>query len=94
MNVKEAVQSAKDYLADLYVGERITHVGLEEVEFNEMANSWSVTVGFSRPWNFPRNNVVNALGPGPVRCTYKVIRISDEDGRAISLKDRFPKDSE
>ena len=35
MDVKEAVAVAKGYLTQLYVGEGITDVGLEEVEFVE-----------------------------------------------------------
>ena len=38
LDVKEAVQTAKDYLAYLFVDEDITDTGLEEVEFDEFDN--------------------------------------------------------
>ena len=50
MDVKEAVQTAKKYVAELFTDETIADVGLEEVEFNNTSNSWEVTIGFSRPW--------------------------------------------
>ena len=51
MNMKEAARTAKEYVADLYAGEEITDIGLEEVEFNDRLNDWVVTIGFSRPWD-------------------------------------------
>ena len=51
MDVKEAVRTAKEYLSDLYEGEQIMNVGLEEVVFEDRLNSWRVTIGFSRPWD-------------------------------------------
>ena len=53
MDVKQAVQKAKEYLADLYEGEEVEFVGLEEVEFDEEADQWKVTIGFSRPGTVP-----------------------------------------
>ena len=50
MDVKEAVQTAKNYIAELFTDETIADVGLEEVEFNDASNNWEVTIGFSRPW--------------------------------------------
>ena len=46
MDVKEAVKTAKEYLTDLYQGEEITNVGLEEVVFEDRSNSWKITIGF------------------------------------------------
>ena len=39
---------AKEYVADLYAGEEITDIGLEEVELSDRLNGWVVTIGFSR----------------------------------------------
>lgn len=38
MDVKEAVGSAKQYLGEIFSGEKNTHVGLEEVVFDDAAN--------------------------------------------------------
>ena len=35
MEVNDAVQLAKDYVADLFEAEQITDVGLEEIVFDE-----------------------------------------------------------
>ena len=53
MKVKEASRTAKDYLTDIFADEQITHVGLEEVEFNDASNTWKITIGFFRPWERP-----------------------------------------
>ncbi len=50
MDVKEAVRTAKKYVAELFTDETIANGGLEEVEFNNTSNNWEVTIGFSRPW--------------------------------------------
>ena len=85
MDVKEAVSVAKSYLIDLYLGEEITNVGLEEVEFDDVSNKWSVTLGFNRPWD---RHAFDALTRVNGR-SYKVVRINDVDRRVVSLKDRI-----
>ena len=88
MDVKEAVFTAKSYVADLFEGEEVADVGLEEVKFDEHQGSWVVTVGFSRPWDISRNAVATMLrDKGPSR-SYKVIQIADADGSVLSLSDR------
>ena len=53
MDVKEAAKLAKDYVVDLFAEEGIGNVGLEEIELRPGPDGsfWSVTVGFSRPWD-------------------------------------------
>jgi hypothetical protein len=84
MDVKEAVALAKKYVAEVFAGEPINDVGLEEVEFDEGAGIWSVTIGFSRPWETTRG--VAALLPA--KRDYKVVRISDADKKMLSVKNR------
>ena len=88
MDVKEAVAVAKTYLIDLYVGEEIADVGLEEVEFDQMSKQWSVTIGFFRPWNRTLSNAF-ALASRASERSYKVLRIDDGTGEVKSLKDRI-----
>ena len=82
MNVKEAVQVAKEYVLDLFIDEGITNVGLEEIE--DEGGCWRITIGFSRPWD---RNIGSVLS-GQSGRTYKIIRVSDEDGSVLSVKDR------
>ena len=85
MDVKEAVGKAKDYIGELFAGEEITYVGLEEAVFNDELNSWNITIGFSRPWD-TRNEVITSLR---LRRSYKVVSIDDTTGRVESLTDRI-----
>jgi hypothetical protein len=86
MDVKEAVATAKKYVGELFAQEGITNLGLEEVEFNEQAGEWRVTVGFSRPWDGV-GIFASVAQPNP-RRSYKVVRISDGTGTVTSVRDR------
>lgn len=82
MNVKDAVATAKTYVADLFSNEPIQHIGLEEVEFDDRLGVWSITIGFNRSW------YASVLGYSAKDRDYKVVRISDSDGKVISIKNR------
>lgn len=87
MDVKEAVQVAKNYILELFEEEGIVDVGLEEVDFDQsdsQSDNWVVTIGFSRSWN---RSIGSVLG-GQTSRSYKAVRIQDEDGRVLSVKDR------
>jgi hypothetical protein len=89
MQVKEAIALARQYVTDVFSGETITNIGLEELEFDDDKNIWSITLGFSRPWQ--AQNVQNTLAAlvNP-RRDYKVIRISDRTKKVLSVKNREP----
>ena len=86
MDVKEAVQTAKNYIAELFTDETIANIGLEEVEFNDTSNNWEVTIGFSRPWQ--TNLLTVALSNRHQTRSYKLVYINDDSGQVLSLKDR------
>ena len=65
MDVKEAVAYAKRYVLELFADENVTNIGLEEVEFDDRVNEWCVTIGFSRPWDEPRNVFTALAGSTP-----------------------------
>ena len=88
MEVKDAVQLAKDYVADLFEAEQITDVGLEEIVFDEKSDSWNVTIGFSRPWD-QKGPLVAALAERRPARSYKVVRIHDRSLEVESVTDRF-----
>ena len=91
MDVKGAVTRAKEYVADIFQGEGLSNLGLEEIEFNEARHLWEVTVGFSRPWD--RSGIQAALGVFGDQNTkrfYKVVRIDDATGSVIAVKNREP----
>jgi uncharacterized protein YdeI (YjbR/CyaY-like superfamily) len=53
MDVKEAIEKAKQYVKDIYAEEQITHLGLEEVERSAKSGTWAITLAFSRPLEHP-----------------------------------------
>ena len=61
MDVMEATQTAKRYIVELFTGEQIANVGLEEVEFDDTRDEWSVTIGFSRPWDNHSPNILSRI---------------------------------
>lgn len=84
MDVKAAVQSALQYVSDLFLPESISNVGLEEVEFDDATNQWLVTVGFSRPWDYPKNALANSAGV-PHR-SYKSVILDDRSGKVVAIR--------
>jgi hypothetical protein len=92
MNVKEAVELAKEHIKDLFASEHISNLGLEEVEFDDLSNIWNVTIGFSRPWDTPANALAAiAQKVSPPNRSYKVVSIYDSTGRVLSVKNRETK---
>lgn len=88
MNVKDAVKLAIGYVMDLFQDEQISNVGLEEVEFDHDDSTWLVTIGFSRPWDYPKNVVTAISGESKPRRSYKVLTILDSSEEVIAVKNR------
>ena len=88
MDVKQAVQTAREYVVSLYDEEDIMDIGLEEVEFDYCSEQWRVTIGFSRPWDRTKEVGIRIADFQRPR-SYKVVHILDGDGQIVSLKDRI-----
>lgn len=94
MNVKDAVQTAKKYVAELYEDEPAKHIGVEEVVFDQVSNSWKVTVGFYRPWDekLGLSGILGAAAEGEPalwkRRSFKVIQVDDNTGKVESMTHR------
>lgn len=90
MNVREVVQAAIAYVQVIFEKEEISNLGLEEVVFDSGSGEWIVTVGFSRPWDYPKNTVMAAFGNASLQPNrvYKVLRVRDSDGEVLSVKNR------
>jgi hypothetical protein len=91
MDVREAVAAAKKNLGEIFSEEAISNLGLEEVEFDEPSRAWSVTLGFSRPWDLVKGVV--AVMSSLQRREYKVVRIADDTGKLLSIKNRETTDA-
>jgi hypothetical protein len=90
VDVKTAVKSAIAHIHELFDAEQISNVGLEEVGFDEAPQQWVVTVGFSRPWDYPKGTLAALTGAdmqAPKR-TFKVVRIDDDTGEVVEIKNK------
>ena len=91
MGVKEAAQVAKATVASLFEDQRISNILLEEVAFEELPETWKITVGFFRQADVDSQSVARAILPPvlPLRQrSFKVVRIRDSDGQVLSVKHR------
>lgn len=87
ISVKEAVKLAFDYVQELFQGEQLTDLGLEEVEYDDASPSWLVTVGFSRPWDAINGSFAAIAGLSRAKSrSFKVVKI--KGGQVVSLRDR------
>lgn len=88
VDVLDAIQHAKDYVARVYADEGVTNLGVEETVRDDQRNGWMITVAFSRPWNTPRTRaqeVLENLGAASgQRRAYKTITVSG-DGDVVSM---------
>ncbi|HXX22729.1 MAG TPA: hypothetical protein VEO19_06240 [Terriglobia bacterium] len=78
IGVKEAVNKAAEYFADLY-HDQFTNVLLEEVELSD--GYWLITLGYERPPVMPRFGL---KGPR----AYKIFKVNGETGEVVSMKIR------
>ncbi len=84
MEAKEAVKIAVKYVSELFERERISNLGLEEVDFDSETGSWNVTVGFSRPWDHKTGFLLGTEPESPTR-TYKVVELDGASGVVRSI---------
>lgn len=86
MEVKEVVKIAIDYVANVFSAESPSNIGLEEITFDEENECWKVTVGFSRPWDYQTPGIVADMRPRQPNRQYKVVKVSDTDGKIKAIE--------
>lgn len=87
MDVKTAVDHAKNQVQMLFGDDGIKNVGLEEVVHDDSLGLWRVTIGFSRPWDEPRNALAALAGQNTyLRRAYKVVSIDENTQDIRSIK--------
>ena len=82
--VKTAVSNAIEFVRELYKGEEIKDILLEEVEFSESSNQWLITIGFII--NKIKENSI--LPYKEIDHKYKIVHIDAQSGKPISMKIR------
>ena len=87
MDVKAATHTARGYITDVFAGEEISQLGLEEVVYDTDTDQWRITFGFARPWD-KQNTMAVKMGLKTPRA-YKVVSIDDGTGRVVALTDRL-----
>ncbi len=92
MEVKEAVKVALEYVSDAFSDEKLSNLGLEEVVYDDLDETWKITVGFSRPWDYPRHSIATMANPSllarAASRTYKVVEIRDSDGEVTAIRNK------
>ena len=87
MELKQAVVIAKTYLWQAFENEKVGEIRLEEIEYKEDAKEWLITLGIYRP--SVGNYLMNfSTLHQPLKKSYKVVRVSDEKERVLSVKNR------
>ena len=87
IDVKQAVQSAEAYARELYRGDELRHLRLEEVERSDDGRSWYVTLGWVEP-AVSSNALVIGGGFQKLPRVYKVFEVDAETGVVQSMKIR------
>ncbi len=85
MEIKEAVKAALRHVQEIFAGEKLSDVGLEEVRFDEAGQAWEVTIGFSRPWDYPAPTAFAPFAERLPKREYKVARVKDSTGSVESV---------
>lgn len=85
MDVKTAVRTAKDYVADLFSDDRPSEISLEEIERDETRGCWNVTISFSRTVTVDERGMLKRPMEGR---QYKVVAV-DDGGQVKSVKQRI-----
>ncbi len=94
--MQDAVKIAKTQAQQLFDGQTLPHLMLEEVDFDEAKKVWLVTLGYDSHQLVKTTEKAPAsymfVGPDMIRerrpRVYKVFQIDASDGRLISMKMR------
>jgi hypothetical protein len=82
MDVKQAVSNARSHLLEVFSDELVSPPTLEEVWFDDDERQWCVTFGLKR------TRAGAALGSLVLPFDFKVVRLGEQDGKPISIRDR------
>ncbi|NET10810.1 MAG: hypothetical protein F6K16_40210 [Symploca sp. SIO2B6] len=90
VSVKSAVETAINYVKDLYANCNLRDLMLEEVEFSEAADQWLITVGFSLPETKEETQslIMPSKTSRALSRRYKVVNINAATGKPVSMKIR------
>lgn len=87
MDVKEAIGSAREYLAMVFTNEDVSDVRLEEVVYDRQDDAWLITFGLMRP-SVNSRGLSTVLTSIPLKRSYKVVRVPSDPDEPPSVKIR------
>lgn len=90
MRVAEAVKVAKEHIVELFEGESISDVILEEVVIDKTKDILKITISFVRPGPMPE--LLLSSKRSNKNRSYKVVHV--RDGKAGSVFDRILRPAE
>lgn len=90
MRVAEAVKVAKEHIAELFEGESISDIELEEVVIDETKDILKITISFARPGLI---DLFSTAKRSNENRSYKVVHVG-KDGKAGSVFDRILRPAE
>lgn len=85
MEVKAAIERAKEYVRDLFAPDGAFNFGLEEVRYDDHDGTWEITIGFSRGWDRP-GVLETAIGTNKPTRTFKTVEIRDKDEKVLGVR--------
>ncbi|MDE0601253.1 MAG: hypothetical protein OXI56_05605 [bacterium] len=85
MDLAEAVKKAKATVGEVFAGEGVGELRLEEVVFATYGDGWKVTVSFLRPLSSGGDAIAVAFGG---RTRYHKVVEMDSRGEVLSVKNR------
>jgi hypothetical protein len=92
IDVKAAVKKAMETIKELIPSTKNSGLDLEEVEFDDSKNHWSITIGFNsgriKKTSTGPSAFLGSTTEETIERQYKVLRIDANTGEFISMKIR------
>lgn len=90
IEVREAVEAAKEFAREVFEYEDLKYLRLEEIELSRDEEYWEVTLGWVTPEDARRSTSGIALVKGATELprTYKTFHVNAETGEVESMKIR------
>ena len=85
MELKEAVDKAKEFANSVFSDENPTSINLEQVVFDEMGHQWKVVLSFERFRNASTVGAALANLSGGTRA-FKLFKVDDDSGSIRSVE--------
>jgi hypothetical protein len=90
LDMKAAVQTAREQAAQLFADESLPNLALEEIEFDEEKQHWLVTLGYDSPNRVAQDDRSELVSHDRGRNAAQIQDIQDRCQRRSSDRDEYP----